>query len=148
MVDTSTFQLHLPSDKRTCLQDAIQQWAWKRACTQKELESVRSHLSHTATVTPQGRVFLHQSFPLLARSPALPHHYSRCNLGARADVIWWKAFLRKWNSSQSRRLQVEHLQMHQVHSVVELSTLSTTGSKSHGQTTGSQSISPPRSSFQ
>ena len=82
LVDTATFELHLPSDKLTRLQDAVQQWVRKHACTQKELESFIGHLSHAATVIPLGRVFLRQLFPLLSRG-----HYIRLNLGARADLM-------------------------------------------------------------
>lgn len=81
LVDTSTFELHLPSDKLTCLQDAIQQCARKRTCTQKDLESFLGHSSHAATVIPQGRVFLRQLFSLLSQGRPL-HHYIRLNLGA------------------------------------------------------------------
>jgi hypothetical protein len=146
MVDTSTFELHLLSDKLTRLQDAIQQWARKRACTRKELESFLGHLSHAATVIPQGRVFLRQLFPLLTHSRA-PHYYIRLNLGARADLMWWKAFLQKWNGTSFFRLPVKCFRTHLVHSAVGLSPLATTGSKSHGRITGWQSTSLPRSFF-
>ena len=91
LVNTSTFELHLPGDKLTCLQDAIQQWACKHACTQRDLESFLGHLSHAATVIPQGRVYLSQLFPLLSRGQA-PHHYIRLNLCTLADLFWWQAF--------------------------------------------------------
>ena len=70
LLDTNTFELHLPSDKLTRLQGAIQQWARKRVCTQRDLESF---LGHAATVIPQGRVFLRQLFSLLSHGRA-PHH--------------------------------------------------------------------------
>lgn len=91
-VDTTTFELHLPSDKLTRLQDAVQQWVCRRTCTQKELQSFLGHLSHAATVIPLGRVFLRQLFPLLSRG-----HYIRLNFSARADLMWWRAFLQDWN---------------------------------------------------
>ena len=96
LVNTLTFELHLPQDKLTRLQGAIHQWVRKRKCTLKELESFLGHLSHAATVVPQGRVFLRQLFSLLARSQA-PHHCVRLNLGARADLAWWQVFLQDWN---------------------------------------------------
>ena len=87
-----TFDFHLPHNKLTRLQVAIHQWVRKRKCTLKELESFLGHLSHAATVVPQGRVFLRQLFSLLSLSQA-PHHCVRLNLGARADLAWWQVFL-------------------------------------------------------
>ena len=98
LVDMSTFELHLTGDKLMRLRDAIQQWVRKRVCTQRDLESFLGHLSHAATVIPQDRVFLRQLFPLLSRGRA-PHHYIRLNLGARADFLWWQAFLQDWNGT-------------------------------------------------
>ena len=51
--------------------------ACKHACIQRDLESFLGHLSHAATVTPQGRVFLHQLFPILSRPSSLPLHLSQ-----------------------------------------------------------------------
>ena len=96
LVDTSMFELHLPSDKLTCLQDAIQQWACKRACTQRDLESFLGHAR--CNCNPSGSVFLRQLFPLLSLGRA-PHHYICLNLGARADLMWWRAFLQGWNGT-------------------------------------------------
>ena len=96
VVNTSTFELHLPMEKLTRLQETIQQWTQRRSCTQKELESFLGHLSHAATVIPLGRIFLRQLFSLLALDRA-PHHYIRLNLSARADLVWWRVFLQDWN---------------------------------------------------
>ena len=92
LLDTTTFELHFPDDKLTRLQEALQQWSRKCSCTKKELESFLGHLSHAATVIPQGRVFLRQLFMLLTLDRQ-PQQYIRLNLGARADIKWWQAFL-------------------------------------------------------
>ena len=96
IIDTHTFELRLPADKLSRLRDAIKQWVRRRSCTKKELESFLGHLSHAATVIPQGRVFLRHLFPLLAMDRA-PHHYIRLNASARADLLWWQTFLQDWN---------------------------------------------------
>ena len=96
IIDTHTFELRLPADKLTRLRDAIKQWVRRRSCTKKELESFLGHLSHAATVIPQGRVFLRQLFLLLAMDRA-PDHYIRLNASARADLLWWQTFLQDWN---------------------------------------------------
>lgn len=68
------------------------------ACTRQELKSLLGHLSHAATVIPQGQTFLRQLFALLSLNRA-PHHYLRLNAGARADLIWWQTFLQDWNGT-------------------------------------------------
>jgi len=98
LIDTHAFELRLPGDKLARLQALLQTWSGKRSCTKKELESLLGHLSHAATVVAQGRTFLRQLFPLLALDRA-PHHYTRLNAGARADLLWWQTFLQGWNGT-------------------------------------------------
>ena len=98
LVDTDRFELRLPPDKLARLQETLRSWSGKRSCTRKELESLLGRLSHAATVVRQGRTFLRQLFPLLSLDRA-PHHYIRLNAGARADLLWWRLFLRGWNGT-------------------------------------------------
>ena len=62
LIDTETFELRLPAEKLSRLQEAMRLWVNKRSCTKKELESILGHLS-PATVIPQGRPFLRELFP-------------------------------------------------------------------------------------
>ena len=96
IIDTHTFELHLPQEKLLRLQEAIAQWVRKTCCTRKELECFLGHLSHAATVIRQGRTFLRNLFSLLSLNRA-PQHYIRLNAGARADLLWWQTFLADWN---------------------------------------------------
>ena len=98
LVDSYNFELRLPADKLARLQELIRQWAPRRSCIRRELDSLLGHLSHAATVVPQGRVFLRQLFALLSLDRA-PHHFIRLNAGARADLLWWKTFLQEWNGT-------------------------------------------------
>ena len=98
LIDTDAFELRLPADKLARLQETLQMWVNKRACTRKELESLLGHLSHAATVIVQGRTFLRQLFNLLALDRA-PHHFIRLNAGAKADLLWWRTFLQDWNGT-------------------------------------------------
>ena len=90
-VDCHHFELRLPSEKLSRLQNMVQTWTRRRSCTRKELESLIGHLVHAATVIPQGRVFLRQLFTLLSLDRA-HHHYLRLNAGTRADLRWWNVF--------------------------------------------------------
>ena len=89
-------QLKLPEDKLLRVQDIVCAWIHKRSCTRKELESLAGHLSHAATVIPQGRTFPCQLFSLLSLN-RLHHHRIRLNAGTRADLMWWEPFLQSWN---------------------------------------------------
>ena len=96
LIDTHRSELRLPSDKLANLITLIQAWVGKKSCTKRELESLLGHLSHAATVIPQGRTFLRSLFSLLSLAPA-PCHHLRLNLSARADIQWWSMFLSDWN---------------------------------------------------
>ena len=62
LIDTDNFELRLPAEKLTRLQQTIRQWVPRHTCTRQELESLLGHLSHATTVIPQGRTFLWQLF--------------------------------------------------------------------------------------
>ena len=96
LIDSHKFELRLRLDKLAHLSQLIRTWVDKKSCTRKELESLLGHLSHAATVIPQGRTFLRSLFSLLPHTHA-PHHKVRLNFGARADVKWWATFLNDWN---------------------------------------------------
>ncbi len=98
LIDSHAFELRLPAERLTRLQDLIRSWSAKKFCSRKELESLLGHLSHAAMVIKQGRTFLRQLFPLLALDRAA-HHSIRLNAGARADLTWWRTFLQDWNGS-------------------------------------------------
>ncbi len=97
VIDTRSFELRLPLEKVQRLQALLQE-SHKKACTRKELESLVGHLSHAATVIRPGCTFLHQFFDLLHLHRG-PNQYTRLNTGARADLVWWRCFLQKWNGS-------------------------------------------------
>ena len=98
LIDTHNFQLRLPTDKLTRLQNSMQTWVHRRRCRRHELESFLGHLSHAATVVKQGRIFLRELFPLLSHTRN-QYHFVHLNLCARADLLWWHVFLQEWNGS-------------------------------------------------
>ena len=98
LIDTNRLELRLPHSKLANLNRLIQQWMNRKSCTVKDLESLLGHLSHAATVIPQGRTFLRSLFSLPPHSYG-PHHNLRLNVGARADIMWWATFLRDWNGT-------------------------------------------------
>ena len=79
LIDTNNFELQLLTEKLIRLQQMIQHWVLRHTCTRPKLESLLGHLSHTATVISQGRVFLRQLFPLLfAKQGTIPLPQSQC----------------------------------------------------------------------
>ena len=68
LIDTLKFELRLPTDKLTRLQQQLDAWSTKTSCRKRELESLLGHLSHAATVMRYGRTFLRHLFSLLPRA--------------------------------------------------------------------------------
>ena len=96
-IDTITSKLHLPAEKVHRLQALLTSWQSRRACTQKELESLAGHLCHAAVVIRPGRGFLCTLFSFLS-CVSHPSHFIRLNLEVRADLTWWRHLLYYWNS--------------------------------------------------
>ena len=92
-MDTNLFQLSLPEEKLSRLQDILCQWKRRKCCTKKELESLIGHLSHAATVIRPGRIFLRNLFALLSRLTI----HACLNLDVRTDIAWWQCLLQHWN---------------------------------------------------
>ena len=95
-VDTRSGTMRLPTDKLGRVQQALQEWAKKKACKRRELESLIGTLQHACRVVRPGRSFLRRMIDLL-RIPRQPHHFVRLNKDFRADLQWWLAFVGRWN---------------------------------------------------
>ena len=99
IIDTLAGELRLPADKLQRLRDLLHTWGNKKACPRKELESLIGLLNHACKVVRPGRAFLRRLLDLLHSSQARPGSNSiiRLNVGARADVAWWREFVSVWN---------------------------------------------------
>jgi len=67
IIDTLRDELRLPEDKLQRLIQATTEWAGRKVCTHKELESLVSTLSYAAKIHP-GRSFLSQAIRLLSEA--------------------------------------------------------------------------------
>jgi hypothetical protein len=74
LVDTCAFELRLPMDKLTRLQNKLDSWTMRKHCQRHELESLLGHLSHAATVVQHGHTFLLQLFKFLSHARR-NHHW-------------------------------------------------------------------------
>ena len=95
-LDTTKMEVRLPSDKLHMLQATIEEWAVKRSCRKRNLESLIGQLAHASKVNPSGRAFLRRLIDL-AKKPRLPNHWVRLNEEARSDIEWWRLFISRWN---------------------------------------------------
>ena len=98
-VDTIAGQLHLPTDKLHRLQTLLAEWGDRKACTQRELESLVGLLNHACKVVHSGWSFLRCMLDLFHTVPMHPLklHPIHLNRGFRSDLTWWCLFVSCWN---------------------------------------------------
>ena len=84
-------------DKLQRLIQATTEWASRKKCTRKELQSLIGTLQHAATVIRPGRSFCRRAINLLKGTKH--QYYIHLNTQFRADMLWWKSFADCWNGS-------------------------------------------------
>ena len=95
-LDSETLQARLPADKRDRIVTLLDEWAAKRFCKRRELESLIGHLHHACKVAPQGRTFLRQMINLLSAFRREDHPI-RLNQEFRRDLTWWRELFQTWD---------------------------------------------------
>lgn len=98
IIDTLKGELRLPADKLQRLIQATTEWASRKSCTRKELESLVGTLSYAAKVIQPGRSFQSRAISLLSVGRQA-HHHIRLSAQFRADMLWWKTFAAHWNGA-------------------------------------------------
>ncbi len=97
-VDTEKLELRLPSEKLVRLQLLLKRWINYKFCKKKDLESLVGHLQDASRVVHSGRTFTRHLIDLLKKAH---HHtarsFSRLNVEARSDILWWHSFIQHWN---------------------------------------------------
>jgi hypothetical protein len=86
----------LPHEKLVATFQLLRNWACKKWCTRKELESLIGSLHHVSKVVPPGRTFLRRMIDPLCAFRSRTHPI-RLNLEFRRDLAWWLEFLHSWN---------------------------------------------------
>ena len=71
-VNMVAFELRLPEEKLAHLRAQLEAWGDRKACLQKELESLVGLLNHTCRGIRSGRSFLRRMIDLLHSVPDLP----------------------------------------------------------------------------
>ncbi|KAL5488697.1 hypothetical protein EMCRGX_G017678 [Ephydatia muelleri] len=96
-------ELRLPDDKVVHLRSLVADWAGRKACNRKELESLVGHLNHACKVVRPGRSFLRRMIALLQRQYRNKYHPIRLNHGFRSDLHWWASFAAQWNGASGQQ---------------------------------------------
>ena len=96
-LDSVNMTAQLPSDKRIELVELLDEWALKRSCRLKELQSLVGKLSHACAVVPQGGTFLRRLLDLLKGHSSKQSPFIRLNQECKRDIEWWRSFLPSWD---------------------------------------------------
>ena len=96
LLDTTTMQACLPSDKLSRLSQELEIWQSKKSCTRKELEHLIGVLQFACKVVPQGRPFVRRMIDLLCVAQK-PFHHIRLNKEFKSDLLWWSTYVETWN---------------------------------------------------
>ena len=95
-LDTINMVVRLPEEKLWCILAPVREWAGKKACKKRKLESLLGHLQHAATVVRPGRTFVRHIIELLSTAKARDC-WIRLNAEIRADLYWWLHYMEKRN---------------------------------------------------
>ena len=95
-LDTVQGLIQLPAEKLARTLTLVKEWSGKKACKQKELESLLGHLYHTATVVRPGRTFVQCLIELLS-VVWFRDRWVRLSASTWSDLTWWATFLEGWN---------------------------------------------------
>ena len=86
-LDSTRMTARLPSDKHAELIALLDEWANKRWCKLKELQSLVGKLSHACAVVPLGRTFLRRLLDLLKGHSSKRSRFIRLNKECNLTLI-------------------------------------------------------------
>ena len=89
-------ELRLPQEKVQRIHDTLEEWAARKWCWRRELESLVGTLQSATKVIPPGKAFLRRISDHL-RGGRCPWHHIRLNRGFKAHLQWWQFLIHKWN---------------------------------------------------
>ena len=87
-IDNRAMEVRLPTEKLHRLQQEIEKWQYRRACTKSELLSLIGQLQHACCIVRPGRSFLRRMISLSSTVKEL-HYRVRLNREFRSDLQWW-----------------------------------------------------------
>lgn len=96
--DTVQLVLRLPPEKLSRITALLSEWAHKKRCTRRELQSLVGQLQHVSTIVKPGRTFLRRMYDMLGLAKQ-PHHHIYLNSEFKSDLAWWMFFLQYWDGT-------------------------------------------------
>ena len=96
-LDSNRMIARLPADKLAELVAILQEWATKKSCKLKELQSLVGKLNHACAVVPQGRTFVRRLLDLLKGHSSKKSRFIRLNSECKRDIEWWRSLLPVWD---------------------------------------------------
>jgi hypothetical protein len=96
LFDINTMTMSVTEDRIIEILQLIEVWLGKRRATKQQLQSLIGKLQFVAKCVRAGRVFISRLLHIL---PTLrqQHHRFYVNAEIKKDLLWWRAFLRKFN---------------------------------------------------
>ena len=92
-LDSILMQGRLPPDKLARARNTVNNLLNRRVISRHELESAVGFLLFAAKIVIPGRAFLRRLFDAIRRPVAM----IRITKHMKADLLWWKTFLKDWN---------------------------------------------------
>ena len=92
-LDSILMQARLPPGKLERARNTVDYLLSEDIISRNELESAVGFLSFAAKIVIPGRAFLRRLFDAIRRPVAM----IRITKAMKADLLWWKAFLKDWN---------------------------------------------------
>ena len=95
-LDSVRMEARIPQEKLDRYRKLVSDYKNKKKITLVELQRVIGSLQHCSYIVPAGRAFLRRLIQLTI-GLSLPHHHTRLNSEARADLDTWATFLKHFN---------------------------------------------------
>ena len=97
-IDTETLTVKIPKEKINELLSKINQAAFSKKITLKQLQSLCGSLAFCSRALPSGRAFSRRLYLATAKAKK-PHHFIRITKDVYEDLMMWKLFIENFNGT-------------------------------------------------
>ena len=97
-LDSLKMTARLPAVKRAELVTMLDEWANKRTCRLKDLQSLVGKLNHACSMVLQGWTFVRRLLDSLRGHSCKQSRFIRLNNECKRDIEWWRSLLPSWDS--------------------------------------------------
>lgn len=96
VIDSVKMELRISQERLKETMDLLQVWSMKRRAKKRHLLSLIGKLTFISRVVKSGRSFLRRMIDT-ASSVRHLHHFVKLDADFKADLNWWRMYLRDWN---------------------------------------------------